>query len=635
MKRTLNISLDSLNNSRKLFLILDILKISLIIFVAFSFVVQMIPYFVGADSYVYANTAINLANTGKYGLSNELLQETGLWEFVPYSYSITVHNVAVPMQSGLAMHGLTTLAYLLGGYYGLFYLTPIFSILLIIAVDRICINLFGRFVAFVAVILTGTSWIIFKMGVQLMSESIFTFFFIIGIFFLVKFFRNKDETLILLSSAFLVTSALIRPNGIIFFPVELFLVIGFLFLPIISKSHSNIKLKATSDSFYIYYKKNQKKILRIIFFMSVPWIFFFLFNAAYNSYQFGDPSLSITEVKPPTGNLHNVKNAFNNLSLDFFQWIQYHAALMLPEKLLENLPTETDDKKNLYLMNDRWVGTISLLILFSALLVSFLTKEKRSEIIILVLFIFGISAFYSMAWISLIPSLDEYGPTDLVFTQASAIRFMIPAFPLFYMLFGFLMFKIWSVNTETILNIHFKTLAKILKFGFLVFVISFLVASFYDSSVLQGIINNNFVNPQEELEKHFPIDLEGLPEKKIITGGFERKIMQHGAIQFFPYTGFNFWRINYQLESIPQEPIQTLKELLKGKTTTGPSSILNEGYEVFVFKQHRSFDTTYYHYLEKNHGIILKDYSKSFCKMELVNELKLNNNESKPDKICY
>jgi len=635
MKRTLNISLDSLNNSRKLFLILDILKISLIIFVAFSFVVQMVPYFVGADSYVYANTAINLANTGKYGLSNELLQETGLWEFVPYSYSITVHNVAVPMQSGLAMHGLTTLAYLLGGYYGLFYLTPIFSILLIIAIDRISINLFGRFVAFVAVILTGTSWIIFDIGIHLMSDSIFTFFFIIGIFFLVKFFRNKDETLILLSSAFLVTSALIRPNGVISFPVELFLVIGFLFLPIISKSHSNIKSKATSDSFYIYYKKNQKKILRIIFFMSVPWIFFFLFNAAYNSYQFGDPSLSITEVKPPTGNLHNVKNAFNNLSLDFFQWIQYHAALMLPEKLLEHLPTETDDKKNLYLMNDRWVGTISLLILFSAFLVSFLTKEKRSEIIILVLFIFGISAFYSMAWISLIPSLDEYGPTDLVFTQASAIRFMIPAFPLFYMLFGFLMFKIWSVNTETILNIHFKTLAKILKFGFLVFVISFLVASFYDSSVLQGIINNNFVNPQEELEKHFPIDLEGLPEKKIITGGFERKIMQHGAIQFFPYTGFNFWRINYQLESIPQEPIQTLKELLKGKTTTGPSSILNEGYEVFVFKQHRSFDTTYYRYLESQHGIILKDYSKSFCKMELVNELKLNNNEFKPDKICY
>ena len=76
MQRTLE---KSLNNSRKLFLILDILKISLIIFVAFSFVVQMVPYFGGADSYVYANTAINLADNGKYGLSNELLQETGLW----------------------------------------------------------------------------------------------------------------------------------------------------------------------------------------------------------------------------------------------------------------------------------------------------------------------------------------------------------------------------------------------------------------------------------------------------------------------------------------------------------------------------------------------------------------------------
>jgi len=104
---------------------------------------------------------------------------------------------------------------------------------------------------------------------------------------------------------------------------------------------------------------------------------------------------------------------------------------------------------------------------------------------------------------------------------------------------------------------------------------------------------------------------------------------------FFPYTGFNFFKINIEPESIPQEPIQTLKELLKGKTTTGPSSILNEGYEVFILKGGWYFDRVYYHHLEKNHGIILKDYSKSFCKMELVNELKLDSSESKPDKICY
>jgi len=206
---------------------------------------------------------------------------------------------------------------------------------------------------------------------------------------------------------------------------------------------------------------------------------------------------------------------------------------------------------------------------------------------------------------------------------------------MFYMVFGFLLFKIWKINTETILNIHFKNLAKILKFGFLAFVILFLLASFYDSIALQGLINNNFVNPQEELKNHFPIDFEGLPEKKVIVGAFEGPTMQQGAILFFPYTGFNFFRINHEPESIPQEPIQTIKKLLQDKTTTGPRSILNEGYEVFVFKKHGYFDTAYFNYLELHHGIILKDYSKSFCKMEIVKEFKLNNGESRSDKICY
>jgi len=624
---------DRLENSRKLIIILDLLKISFIVFIAFSSLAIIIPYYNETDSYIYANTAIHLAETGEYGFSNELLKETGLWEFVPWTYSKTVHNVAVPIGAGLGMHWISTLAYLVGGHYGLFYLGPIFSILLIIAVDRICINLFGRFVAFVAVILTGTNSVIYLMGAQLLSESIFTFFFIIGIFFLVKFFRSKNELFILLSSSFLVTAAFIRTNGIISFPIEIVLVIGFLFLPIISKSHINTKSKTTSNSFLSYFKKNQKKIFRIIFFMSVPWIFFFVFIAAYNSYYFGDPFLGSIEVKPPSENMFSTKTALNNLSLDFFQWNEYHAGLLLPEKLLSIFPTEI---KGVASVPKEYTGAgiISLLILFSAFIVSFLTKNKRTEIIIFCLFIFGTLSFYSIAWMSLIPNLEEYGPTSLVFNFQSAIRYIIPAFPLFYILFGFIMLKIWSINTDAILNIHFKNFAKILKFGFLVLVISFLATSFYDSTALQ-VLKYGFVNPQQELEKHFPIDLEGLPEKSVIVGAEEFKVVEMGKIPFFPYTGFNYFRINFEPESIPQEPIQTLKQLLRGKTTTGPHSILNEGYEVFVLKEHWYFDTTYYNYLESHHGIILKDYSKSFCKMELVSELKLNGSESKPDEICY
>jgi len=622
---------NRLNNSRKLLLTLDLLKILFIIFVAFSFVAQMFPYYGGYDSYIYGNTAVNLADNGIYGFTNELLKKTGLWEFVPWTYSKTVHNVAVPIGAGIGMHGITTLAYLLGGYYGLFYIAPIFSILLIIAIDRICINLFGRFVAFVAVILVGTNWVIFEMGRQLLSESIFTFFFIIGIFFLVKFFRNKDETLILLSSSFLVTSAFIRTSGIISFPIEIFLVLGFLFFPIISKSYINTKSKTTFDSFYISYRKNQKKIFRIIFFMSVPWIFFFLFTAVYNSYYFGDPFLGSIEAKPTSENMFSIKTALNNLSLDFFKWSEYHTGLLLPDKLLSILPPEIRGV-NAVPKEYTGAGIISLLILFSAFIVSFLIKNKRPEIIIFCLFIFGTLSFYSIAWMSLIPSLEEYGPRSLTFYPSSAIRYMIPAFPLFYMLLGFIMLKIWKINTETILNIHFKNFAKILKFGFLALVISFLATSFYDSTALQGLIKNGFINPQQELEKHFPLDLEGLPEKSVIVGADDFKAVEMGKIPFFAYSGFNFWRINFEPESIPQEPIQTLKQLLGGETTTGAT---NEGYEVFVLKAHWYFETTYYYHLQSHHGIILKDYSNSFCKMELVNELKSNGSKSEPDKICY
>ena len=89
---------------------------------------------------------------------------------------------------------------------------------------------------------------------------------------------------------------------------------------------------------------------------------------------------------------------------------------------------------------------------------------------------------------------------------------------------------------------------------------------------------------------------------------------------------------------IPQEPIETLKQLLKGDESekiTGAKSILNEEYSVFVFKSQWSIDTWYFNYLKSQHGIILKDYSMSFCKMELVKELKLNASEATPDEICY
>jgi len=647
MKSILKTSQDYFKNSSKLLLLLDLLKISFIIFIAFSLLAQVNPYYNSWDSYLYGITAIDLSK-GEWGYSNELVQETGLWEFVSSTYVLSVDNQVIP-KGHFGMHGMTTLSYLLGGYYGLFYLTPIFSILLIIAIDRICVNLFGRFVAFFAVILTGTSWIIFDTGTGLWSDNIFAFFFIIGIFFLVKFFRNKNETTILLSSVFFVASAFIRINGTLSFPLEILLVTGFLFLPMILKNHINIKSITTSNIFYISYKKNRKKIFRIIFFMSVPWLFFFLFNFAYNYIYFDDIILGGFKDRPSSELDMNLNGLFNNFSLDFFQWIKTSGGLLLPDNLLLILPTEAE-----YVFqvgptsNDTWLGILSILIMFSAIIISFFIKKQRLLIIIICLFIFGNLMFYTVAWMSRIPSIDEHVPLDLRYENSAAQRYQLPVLPLFYMVFGFTLYNIWSIDTKTIPKIHFKTLAKILKFVFLALVISFLATSFYTSNALQGIIEGGklqgppsmgkgksiFFNPQEALEKRFPLKLEGLSESSIIVSSMHFEAVDMGVIPFYPYWGFNFKKIKLvEPESIPQEPIETLKQLLSKKTTPGARSILDDEYEVFVYKNTYFFDTIYFKHLALDHGIILKDYSKSFCKMELVDELK--SSESKPDEICY
>ena len=256
----------------------------------------------------------------------------------------------------------------------------------------------------------------------------------------------------------------------------------------------------------------------------------------------------------------------------------------------------------------------------------------------MIFFIFLTLVFYALGHMSRVANLEQYSPRNLVIADPrSSIRYMIPAFPLFYILLGFIMYKIWKINSTSLSKLSFKTLVNCLKLGFLVLVILFLMASFYDSFIVNELKKDTFVNPQTKLEEHFPINREGLPEKSVIVGLEHYKTLEYGFIPFYPYWGFNFERININPELIPQKPISTLKLLLSdGDSTTGAKSSLNEmGYEIFIFKKHIRYDTNYYHYLESNHGIILKDYSKSFCKMVLVDKTNFGGTASKSDKICY
>ena len=107
--------------------ILDLIKIGIIIFVSYSLIANFIPYYHSIDSFVYGFTGIGLTE-GTYGVTNELLEKTGDPIYVPLFYAKSVHGYAVPFVSS-GMVGISALVYLLGGYYGLFYLGPIFTIL--------------------------------------------------------------------------------------------------------------------------------------------------------------------------------------------------------------------------------------------------------------------------------------------------------------------------------------------------------------------------------------------------------------------------------------------------------------------------------------------------------------------------
>jgi len=117
------------------------------------------------------------------------------------------------------------------------------------------------------------------------------------------------------------------------------------------------------------------------------------------------------------------------------------------------------------------------------------------------------------------------------------------------------------------------------------------------------------------------------------------KTLDSESIPFFPHWGYYpFNRISWDPDLVPQEPIQRLRVMLAEQNeideefkATGTKGTERE---ILVSKVQTFDETKYFRYLESEHGIILKDYSNTFCKMELEE----NVDESKyisSGKTCY
>jgi len=592
--------------------ILGVIKIGIIIFVSFSLLANFIPFYVNiADPIIYGFTSIDLTQ-GTYGISNELLEKTGDSMYLPKFYAKSVHDTALPFASS-GMVGISALAYVIGGYYGLFYLGPIFTILLLIISERVATKLLGSFVGLLTLVFVSASSVIYFWGLFLMSESIFSVFFILGCFYLIKFFHEKREGLIFLSTIFFVTATFVRFVGMTIFPAEILLILGYFVVQRFratknelistnksSNSNLTLKIKHTFSQF------NRKKFLKISIIILVPWLIYFSFWFSYNSYYYGDPFTNYYEVANPYQ--PDLLPSLYTFDSERFESMKFYLVSILPDEI--NPYSEMPHPIPNELLEGNWWSIFPFFVIVSSISIAIYSKTNRIEIIIFGLFITIFILFYS----------SEYGRSVNTLT-----RFMVPVLPFSFMLFSYIISKIGKINLRTVSKKPSNNSTKIFRITFFSVVAIFLFISLWNSSAIQNAVENNFEfsDPQKSLER-FPV--EKLPPNSIIVIQKTEMVIEYNALSFKPY--HRSWFISdseVNIEKVPEDHVERLETLIE------------EDYDTFTFKTLGNiWHPLFFRYLEAEHGLILKDYSKTFCKMLIVeNELETNGKDLESDDVCY
>jgi len=583
--------------------ILDVIKIGIIIFVSFSLFTNISPFFIGGDSYDIVIAGIHLAN-GKYGYTNELWLETGLSRFVPQHWLVTEQNVAIPISS-IGIIATTTISYLIGGYYGAFYLGPLLAILFLIISERIATKLFGSFVGLLTLVLLASDQTIFNVGQNLLTDNIFTVFMILGVFYLIKFLKEKNDKFILISSLFFVTSAFFRFTGVIFLPIEVLLVVGYFVFQNIRTSRKEIASNYILGKINLL-KTNSKKILKISALMILPWLIIFSFWFSFNNYYFGSPLTTFYSFWGLDSGY--LINSFITFDSERFDWIRTWSILFLPDLMGTNLLNNSLEQYEIILKNS--LSILSFLFLGAAALVSLYAKSKRTEILVFIPFVLVILLFYS---------------SDYSISIGHPDRFMIPALSLTIILTGFLIDRIWKINLGKFSRKSPNIISKSFKVGFLILIGLFLFSSFIDSPSVKKILDDDFnLNNIEIYASRYPLDLEGLSKESIIVETLGKRSMDYNVVPFVPVKGSASLK-ETDMSLIPQRTIPHLKKLLM------------DDYDVYSFKESQNiFEPHYFRYLGAEQGIILKDYSKTFCKMVIVeNESKTDGKDLESDDVCY
>ena len=573
---------------------INILKIILIGFVGFYLIANFIPYYETSDGYTLASIGIKLSQ-GEYAITNELLEKTGRFEFKPGDWANTVDpTVAVPL-GPIGFHFWAAFVYLTTGNFGLFYFGPISGIILLIVTDRVSTKLFGKTIGLLSILFLATNHIFLRSALSFQTESISTIFFLLGFFLMIKFLKTKSNSTIFLTSIFFVISTLIRISSAIYFPAELIFIISYF----IFVKYKRKKAKKYISNKHIKFNKNifsnsfSKKLVLIF----LPWLVFLAFWFGYHETFFGDPFTTQIIIQRGEGTTDKELSSFLEIESRHYENVKQYSKYLLPYQFPA---MESSIFSNLdYLIGKFWLGIVSLLILFSSIIISIKTKDHRKEIIAIAFFIISTVWFYAALTSEDRASFGVPG------------RYMFPAFILFYMVLSFLIAKFYSIHI--ISNGFRKFFAKSFKIGIIISLGLFFATSMYFAPYGNAIIENNFhfKDPFKLSINHPPL-LEGISKNSVIVALKTDRILEYDVIPF--------QIVPIDDKKAPADSISLLTE------------IINDDYSVYVFKTPTTIhEKIILQDLVDNHNFILQDYSESFCTIKI----KTNENTLKQsDPVC-
>jgi len=616
---------------------LDVIKIVMIGFFSIYLIGSAVPYFSGTDSTLYGK-AVFFLSQGSIEYTNELMERFEGGPFSPKQWPLTVHGTAVPGGSfGIIAIGF--ISFIIGGEYALFYVGPVATILLFIFTERITTKFFGGFAGLVALILVATDFSILEIGRRFLTDNIFALFALLGCYYLVKFFHERKEKQILLCSVFFSLSALMRINGIIFFPVEILLISLYSLYLAYSRNILNKNLIYENSKKYIVNQKNsyliifnnitklvtqnKTKIFKISILLLIPWLIFFLFFLSYNSYYFGDPSTTYRDVKRQLPDAdQDFVSSFLTIDSNRFDWMKYYSIGFMPDRIKYGLAdvfsigggasfTDIIYSRTIPLITNNWVGIFSLVIILAAIGISFIYKTKRIEVTVLFFFILGTMLFFTSPFLR--GSFD-----DVKFVSGDTQeRYMLSNLVFSSMLFSFVMINVYKINFEKISISKGRFISKSFKIIFLLILGLLLFVSFFYSTPMIDIRESTFeLRDLRDFVIGFHIE-SGLPEKSILVNSGRFSLI----FDVMPFDTQYLTKKRFDPTKINDNDILMLIDRM------------DEGYTVYTPKDMKPEAPKFFRYLEAEHGLILKSFSASFCKMQ---RLTIDvNSDTKSDDRCY